>query len=326
MNQDTPESGSTGIPVRQPTAPPVLIIPAANFEHPVRPAPAPHRRRIVLPLVLFVLTCISTYFSGGLEYAIGVMAILGAHEMGHYLQTLRYRVPASLPFFIPMPASPLGTMGAVIVQQAGVADRKSLFDIAISGPLAGLVIALPLTYWGIQTAVVEPVPLDQPVTMFGDPLLIQWMVRWIHGPIPPGSEVHANPLLFAGWVGILITALNLIPIGQLDGGHILYALLRRKANFVMRLVFIGALTMVIYGGMYVDPSYYAWSMMLVLLTLMGTRHPPTADDFVPLGWGRKLLGWATLLFIIIGFTPTPIYEKTYSSPQVSPVAIEADFE
>src|SRR6202035_4844322 len=122
----------------------------------------------------------------GLTYSTGIMAILGAHELGHYLQARRYGVPASLPYFIPFPVSPFGTMGAVIVQQSGVADRKSMFDIAITGPLAGLVVALPVAYWGILKSHVKAI--GGPVQVYGDPLLLKWMYQAVHGPIPAGSD------------------------------------------------------------------------------------------------------------------------------------------
>lgn len=278
-------------------------MPEAEDARYAAPAAIPARPRSMVPLLLFLLTCASTYAVGGFEYALAIMAILGAHEMGHYLQAVRYGVPASFPYFLPMPFSPIGTMGAVIVQQAGVANRKALFDIAISGPLAGLVVALPIMIWGVaHSTVVDVKQASATALRFGDPLLLQWMFALRHGPLQPTQEVFVPSIGFAGWVGLFITSLNLMPIGQLDGGHILYTLLRRKAHVVARLLFLTAIAFVVYGG------NYGWSPMLVLLWLMGTRHPPTADDFVPLGTVRIVLGWLTLMFIFIGFTPTPFYD------------------
>ena len=228
------------------------------------------------------------------------MAILFAHEMGHYLQARRYHVPASPPFFIPMPFVPFGTMGAVIVQHSGYADRKRLYDIAISGPLAGLVLALPILWVGVQQSQVIEIPPQFAGMSFGEPLVLQWMSDWIHGPRSAGEDLIMSPLLFAGWVGIFVTALNLIPIGQLDGGHILYALIGRKAHFVAMGLMYTAL------GYMVLTQYFAYGLMLVLLMLMGPRHPPTANDAAPLGRGRIILGWLTLAFIVIGFTPQPL--------------------
>jgi membrane-associated protease RseP (regulator of RpoE activity) len=311
------------------------------------PTPWSHRRR--LALVLFVLTCASTFVAGtaqfrapltridprtgasvrqvwidpatglsmshidwrqtllnGLSYSMAVIAILGAHEMGHYLQACRYRVPASLPLFIPMPFSPVGTMGAVIVQQAGVANRKSLFDIAISGPLAGLIVALPLSWWGIQQSEVIQVPPNS--VGWTNPLVFEWMVGWIKQPLQPGQDIELNPILFAGWVGIFITGLNLVPIGQLDGGHILYCLLGKRAHLVARLLFIGAIAFVVFQVSQGHEKYLGWTVMLLLVGFMGTRHPPTADDHVPLGLPRVLLGWLTLAFIVVSFVSSPMYQ------------------
>lgn len=300
---DTPDSPQT--PAKE--APPEIILTAPELEmvesperskNPSRRVRRPAlRQRYFLAGGLFLATVLSTIIVGGFVYSAAVMAILLFHEMGHYLQAKRYHVPASLPYFIPMPINPLGTMGAVIVQAAGFANRKALFDIAISGPLAGLLLALPITYWGLTQSEYKPFP-DQPGTLiFGDPLILSWMAEWILGPQPEGKEIVLNPLLFAGWVGIFITALNLIPIGQLDGGHILYTLLGRKAHYVAMGIVFGAA-----GCMYWYGSYH-YAMMLVLVLLMGVKHPPTSNDAIELGWPRIILGWLTLLFIIVGFTP-----------------------
>jgi membrane-associated protease RseP (regulator of RpoE activity) len=309
-----------------------------------------------LALILFLATCASTFLTGfigvgqpliptvfavlfylldhnyfqrfmasfssqlmeGLIYSGSVMAILGAHELGHYFQARRNRVPASLPYFIPFPINPFGTMGAVIVQQSGTADRKSMFDIAISGPLAGLVIALPVAYFGILESKVSKI--SGPGPAFGDPLLLKWMYAAVHGPIPAGSDVILNPLLFAGWVGIFITALNLIPIGQLDGGHILYCLIGRRAHYVARALFLTAAAVVVYSIAFGDRDFLPWTLMLFLIWMMGTRHPPTANDRVPLGPVRVVLGWVTLMFVFIGLTPMPMYyNEGKPAPRAAPV-------
>src|SRR5262249_19640054 len=234
---------------------------------------------------------------------------LGAHEMGHYLQARRYGVPVTLPLFIPM-IPPLGTMGAVIVQQPGVADRKSMFDIAITGPLAGLVVALPLNWWGIAHSQIRPVA---DITFgYTNPRIVEWMIAWIHRPLGPGEDIVLNPILFAGWVGILVTALNLIPIGQLDGGHILYCLIGRKAHWVALPLFLGGIGFVIYQMLSGRPP--GWLLMVFLIFLMGTRHPPTANDDVPLGKTRIILGWLTLAFIFIGFISAPMYQTPVKPP------------
>lgn len=254
------------------------------------------------PRVLFSLPpdVMSTLLLNGVYYAGALMLILLAHEMGHYLQARRYGVPATLPYFIPMPISPFGTMGAVIVQGAGVADRKVLFDIAVTGPIAGLVFALPITFAGLLNVQVAPLDPTVGTVLYGDPLILKWMIHSIHGPLAPGEEVVLNPLLFAGWVGIFITALNLIPIGQLDGGHILYTLIGKRAHSVAIMLLGLAVGYMIYS------EYYAYGLMVLLLLLMGPRHPPTADDTVPLGIGRKIVGWLSIAFVVIGLTPMPL--------------------
>ena len=263
-----------------------------------------------------------TTLFNGLTYSLAVLMMLGAHEAGHYLQARRYGVPASLPMFIPMPFGPLGTMGAVIVQQARVANRKSMFDIAISGPLAGLMVALPLNWWGIRNSKIVEI---RPESMgWTNPLIVEWMVGWIHRPLQPGEDIALNPILFAGWVGIFITGLNLIPIGQLDGGHILYCLIGKRAHRIARLLYVGAIAFVVYQVARGNHEYGGWTLMLLLLGWMGTRHPPTANDDMPLGMPRIVLGWLTLAFILIGFVSTPMYvspapaEKAVPSQEVQP--------
>ncbi len=236
----------------------------------------------------------------GLLYAGPLMATLLFHEFGHYLQARRYHVPAIPPMFIPMPFFPFGTMGAVIVQSPRHADRKAMFDIAISGPLAGLLVALPVAWLGILQSRVETVVGPWSDIVFNEPLLMRWMVEAVHGPLAANQTVIINPLLMAGWVGIFITALNLTPIGQLDGGHILYCLIGKRAH-VVAVLFVWLV-----AGYMIVTQYWAFSVMLLLITMMGIRHPPTTNDRVPLGWGRVVLGWLTLAFLLIGINPRPI--------------------
>jgi len=313
-----------------------LIDPAQRVRPPQFQPPQPRiRSRKRLAIGLFVATCLSTFFAGALFHTDGragtptetylrngfvysgcVILILLAHEMGHYLQARRYRVPASLPYFIPMPISPFGTMGAVIVQGAGVANRKQLFDIAISGPLAGLVLALPVAYFGLQETNIVNISPSDPGFRYGDPLILQWMIEWIHGPLAENQDVQLTPMLFAGWVGIFVTALNLIPIGQLDGGHLLYTLIGRRSHGVAMLLLFAAVFYMLFT------RQFAYVLMVVLLMLMGPRHPPTADDRIPLGRPRVVLGWLTLAFIVIGFTPTPLIQPETEHRPRAPISDE----
>lgn len=240
----------------------------------------------------------------GFKYSLGIMGILTFHELGHYVQARRYKVPASLPYFIPIPLpmlQPFGTLGAVIVQRSGWSNRKILFDIAVSGPLAGLVLTIPILYFGLLNSTYMVLPEDPTSGLrFGDPLLLKLMATVVLGEQPPNTDIALTPFLFAGWVGLFVTALNLIPLGQLDGGHILYALLGRRARQVAMGLTIGAVVLMTLF------SSYTYVVMLILVVLMGVKHPPTGDDRVAIGSVRVVIGWLTLAFLILGFTPTPI--------------------
>ena len=206
----------------------------------VRPV---HRsRRSALPILLFIATCLSTLYTGssdailamdwyqgmlyGLRYAIPVMTILVCHEMGHFYMAHRHKVYASLPYFIPVPFTPFGTFGAVIAMEPRVGGRKAIFDIGIAGPLAGLIPTIIFLILGLQRSIFEFPIRGEP--SFGSSLFFSFLADWIRGPAPMNKDLFLDPMAFAGWVGLFITSLNLIPIGQLDGGHVLYALLRKK--------------------------------------------------------------------------------------------------
>jgi len=300
----------------QPEAFAAVAGPAPEVRRPARP------RRIVVPVVLFGLTCLSTLYAAGVRvayspdapptldidwtagitYMVAVMSILLAHELGHFLQAVRYRIPASLPYFIPMPFMPLGTMGAVIGMEGSRADRKQLFDIGITGPLAGLAVAIPVAWYGIKTATPYYGP-EPPITLM-DPLIFQWLTRWLHPDMPANQIFEWNPYYMAGWVGMLITGLNMMPISQLDGGHTAYALFGRKAHWLARGVVVAAVAFMIWN------QQLQWGMMLLLVTFIGLDHPPTSDDSVELGTTRKIIGLAALLIPILCFAPIPISVST----------------
>lgn len=286
----------------------------------------PPRRRVALPLFLFVATCISTFWVGaggwdplvalseplqmlrdhwrqGAVFMMAVMGILLAHEMGHFLQAVRYGVPASLPYFIPFPIMPLGTMGAVIGLGGSQADRKQLFDIGLTGPLAGLAVALPLTCLGFLQAT----PLTQTSDLglpghFTSPLIFDLLQALLRPNDPPGTRfiLHTNPLVMAGWIGMLVTGLNMLPVSQLDGGHVAYALMGRRAHWLARAVVVGALIFIVVSGQ------YGWGLMLAIVLLLGIRHPPTANDRVELGRWRSIVGWLSLSIPILCLTPAPM--------------------
>ncbi len=183
----------------------------------------------------------------------------------------------------------MGTMGAVIFQGRGTATRKQMFDIAVSGPLAGLLITIPVLWFGIKTSGYVPKP---PVSglEFGEPLLVKWMMNALHGSEHVGKVFVLNNLGFAGWVGVLITAMNLLPVGQLDGGHILYTLIGKPAHYVAYGVIGLAIAFMVWQ------QNFSFSLLLLLLLMTGPKHPPTANDNEPIGFARHLVGWATLSF------------------------------
>lgn len=305
------------------------------------------RRRVgpsVISVALFVATCASTFLTAtvffappdpvfdwparlwdGLMYSGPIMLILLCHEMGHFLTARFHHVPASPPFFLPLPLlSPLGTMGAVIVQPRGFGDRRTMFDIAVMGPLAGFVVALPVAWFGVQYA--ELLQFDPQLGRqgFGDPLLLKAMIWLRFGDLPPNHDILLNPLLFAGWAGLFLTGLNLVPIGQLDGGHIMYALLGRGAHRVAQGILLLAVGYMIW---YQEPIY---TLMIVLLLMTGIKHPPTTNDRVPLGWKRTLLGWSTMMLFFVCFTAFPMFSvppETENGPVLPPPApVEAQPE
>lgn len=297
-------------------------------EHPsVAEAP---RRRVGLPLALFLFTIVTTFLVGGLRrfqvldgflvydlrlwdgliFSGAVMLILTLHEFGHFFQAVRYGVPASLPYFIPVPPflSPFGTMGAVILMPRQMGDRRALFDIGISGPLAGLVPAIVCCAVGIRlsTSGEEAAYSMHLYDGTGSPLLFTWLFNWLHGPLKPNEVVGLHPLAFAGWAGLFFTALNMLPIGQLDGGHVLYSLLLKRADALARFFLMACAAVVMIGGLF-DERLWMWWLMLLLLFLMGPRHPPTARDNIALGPTRTILGWLSLTLFFIGFTPVPFF-------------------
>jgi membrane-associated protease RseP (regulator of RpoE activity) len=248
-------------------------------------------------LVIPVLEIVRQNWLDGLIFMACVMSVLLMHEMGHFLMTIRHRVPASYPYFIPMPVMITGTMGAVISMDGSRANRKELFDIGLAGPLAGLVLTIPMVIIGIMIANAGPVPRG--AQHFGDPLLVQLLIPWLRN-LPPGHELQVNPIYMAGWVGMLITGLNMLPVSQLDGGHVSYAVLGPFARWLGRGFIIAAVLYIIWSGT------INWVIMLVIVILIGVDHPPTADDTVKIGPLRWCLGLASLLIPIFCFTLVPL--------------------
>lgn len=235
----------------------------------------------------------------GLAFSLPLMCILTCHELGHYIQTRRYGVYSSLPYFIPMPFGPFGTLGAVIGMDGRIPNPRALFDIGISGPLAGLVPTFVCLYFGIKWSYFGPVSGGGEM-IFGEPLLFQYLTHWFYGPMPPDMMLYRHPVAMAGWVGLFLTSLNLLPFSQLDGGHVFYALVGPRATLISWTVFYGIVVLVVLFQL------WHWVLILIILSAIGVAHPPTADDKVSLTPFRRVLGWVTLAFVVVGLTPTPI--------------------
>lgn len=291
-------------------------------------------------IVLFVLTVFTTFATGlsfggtvlsALAFSGALLFILGSHEMGHYFYGRKYGVDITPPYFIPAPPiiSPIGTFGAFIKIKSPISTRKALFDIGIAGPLAGILASIPVLIIGIKLSTIVDIAGsagEQGLTL-GSPLIFSFFSGIFIGKIPEGKDLFLHPVAFAGWVGLFVTALNLIPSGQLDGGHIVYSLFSKKTH---RIVSIAMIALLIIFGIGTEPLFLlsqrltgtgagellsrlpefegwpGWILWAVLLTFMGTKHPPTIHDEGELDTGRKLLGFIALLIFIGCISPVPI--------------------
>ena len=291
-------------------------------------------------IILFLLTVATTFITGlsfggaivsAISFSAALLFILGSHEMGHYYYGKKYGVDITPPYFIPAPPfiSPIGTFGAFIKIKSPISTKRALFDIGIAGPLAGIIATVPVLIIGIKLSSI--VEMSQHVEdgglVLGTPIIMSIFSDIFFGPIPEGFDLFLHPVAFAGWVGLFVTALNLIPSGQLDGGHITYALFSKKLHRYISLVMI--VLLIIFGigteilleagkdslgsgfiwfsqSIPVFEGWPGWILWAVLLIFMGTRHPPTMYEETDLSWERKLLGFISLLIFIGCFTPVPI--------------------
>lgn len=243
---------------------------------------------------------------GGM-FAGSLLAILTAHEAGHYVACRRYNVEATLPFFIPAPPLFLaGTFGAFIKIKSPIPTRRALFDIGVAGPLAGFVVALPIAVIGILTAhptTLQLAPGDgQQLIIFGDPLLLQLIARAVGSDL----NIQINPFYFAAWIGLLVTSLNLMPVGQLDGGHATYALFGKRAHALLgRVAFVLMAVLAILGWVwYSSPSGFLYAVLLAVI--LRIRHPQVMDESEPLDRQRVIIAFLTLLVFVLSFLPFPI--------------------
>jgi membrane-associated protease RseP (regulator of RpoE activity) len=296
------------------------------------PSLAQKKKTPWLNILLFVLTILSTFFVGitwslsykyadnlgqnsrlaldfaifrdpeiislSLVYALVLMIILLGHEFGHYLTCRHYQVNATLPYFIPAPTL-VGTLGAFIKIKSPITLKKQLFDIGIAGPLAGFILSLPALVYGLALSKLVPaLPRDDSL-VFGEPLLLKLLGSLIFKNIPPDHDLILHPVAFAGWVGVLVTSYNLFPMGQLDGGHISYALIGSKSKQLAKLLLVGFVVM----GVFFWVGWFVWALIILLL---GLKHPRILDEEAPLSLARKILSVLIIIVFILSFIPDPV--------------------
>ena len=302
MSEVTPESAQVWEPVCEP--------PAWGATRP---------RRLWLHILLFLATVLTTLAAGafqfgvnlfaepwrlyqGYPFAVSILAILGSHEMSHFLTSRRRRLDVSLPYFLPgLPFPPPlpGTFGALIRIRSPILDKRTLVEVGCSGPLMGILVAVPVLVVGLLLSPVKTLPAGAGEGIqLGEPLLFKFLCWLTLGPIGPNDHVIMHPVAFAGWLGMLITALNLLPVGQLDGGHVIYALFptwhrRISITCLVMLVIFGILT------------WQGWLLWATILAVMGFRHPPPYCDWIPLDRRHKALGVLTIVVFLLTFTPMP---------------------
>lgn len=266
----------------------------------------------------------------GLPFAGTLLGMLTVHELSHYGVARRYGSPVSLPYFIPLPLSILGTMGAVIVQRAPMRSRKALFDIGAAGPLGGLIVGIPLLVLGLSLSTIDVLPGNTQLMLEGNSLLYFVLKFLFTGRALPsgGFDIILHPVAFAAWAGLMVTALNLIPVGQLDGGHVAYALWGRKAWALARWI---VMAMFVWGGLLlaaeytplgvaalsgylglpsipaqIDTAGWTWLLWGVLVNFMGARHPAPLNDVTPLDAKRRALGWVMVVIFLLIIVPVPL--------------------
>jgi len=291
-----------------------------------RPVVVHRQRRIpLIHIVLFVSTFITTALAGamqagvdpfadpesiraGFPFAITLLSILLIHELGHYSLAKFHGVRATLPYFIPAPPFFLtGTFGAFIRMKEPPPNRRALFDVGAAGPWAGLFMAIPAVYIGLRLSEVRPLAMGEGGLVLGDSILFSFLTRLALGTTPDAATIILHPIALAGWIGLFVTVLNLLPIGQLDGGHVAYSMFGRWHRWIARL-FLVCIAILGFMGW---PGWFVW---VVLPLIIGVDHPPTRDSFTPLNPARKLAAWLTIGAFVVTFMPQPL-RVTQPSPE-----------
>ncbi len=272
--------------------------------------------RLWVHVLLFILTVLTTLFAGalhagvnvfkypqqiwkGIPFSASLLAILGTHEMGHYLLAKWHRVRATLPYFIPFPHPLFGTLGAVIRIKSPIPSRNALMDIGAAGPIFGFIVAIPLAIVGIHLSKAVPEDAFRGGLLIGDPLIFRLIVHFVKGGVPEGYQILLHPIGFAAWIGFFVTALNLIPIAQLDGGHILYAVLGPKQKLASIIVFAALV-----GLGFVWAGWWTWAFFILIFLRFG--HPAPLNQVSRLDGRRKWVGLLALIIFILTFVPVPL--------------------
>ncbi|RJP59135.1 MAG: site-2 protease family protein [Deltaproteobacteria bacterium] len=266
-----------------------------------------------ISILLFVATLATTIIAGafqqgvnpietpfqivkGLPFALTLIFILLSHELGHYIMSKKHNINVTLPYFIPAPSF-IGTFGAFIKMKSPLLDRKTLLDVGASGPLVGTIVSIPFLIIGLKLSEVR-IAIEPGGAALGSSLLFSLLAKLTLGSLPETHDIILHPIGFAGWIGLLVTSLNLLPVGQLDGGHVAYAVLgeKHKRLSIITVFFLFAL------GFFGWKGWFIWGGLLLL---MGIRHPRPLDQWTPLDRRRKIIGWITLITFVLTFTPMP---------------------
>lgn len=299
------------------------IIAVLNAEYRTAPTaaeqPPPHPKKntpLWVHALLFIITFITTTLAGsdgslsfnaltknGFPFSATLMIILLSHEMGHYCAARRFGLSATLPFFIPVPhiISLIGTLGAVIKIKSPLRSRRALLYVGMSGPIAGFIVSLAAVIIGLSLSTIQPLPVMPPdsfVLHFGDSLLFRALTFAIHGSMPPGHDVMLSPIAWAGWIGFLVTSLNLMPIGQLDGGHIVHALIGKKQRYFGWIAFLSLAALC--------AIWFYWVVWVILILFFVRIGHPVIADSTPLSRSERTIGWVTMLILIATFIPIPV--------------------
>ena len=277
-----------------------------------RPRPEIKKSKKWVNFLLLILTFLTTLTAGafqqginpfspitnllkGLPFSISIMIILGSHELGHYIMARKNNVDATLPYFIPAPHL-LGTFGAVIKMKSPIRDKNALIEIGAAGPIVGFIFPTIALIIGLSLSEVVTVSINQGIIL-GDSILIKLLTKLFFFDLPEGTDVLLNPIAFAGWLGYFVTAINLLPVGQLDGGHILYALVGNK-NRIIGYLILGSVILLI-------PLWIGWIVWAILFLVIGFKHPPPLDSISPPSRKHIIIGVISLIIFILTFTPAP---------------------